>query len=74
MKLDQATVHRVFPVAWLLGFVAGMLVVVGCAAQSKYAVRTCKDGRTVQVLKPVVSNAPLNKLVLDNRTREACGD
>jgi hypothetical protein len=74
MNLDQPTVNRVFPVAWLLGFVAGALISLGCATTSLHVTRQCNDGRLVQVVKPVVTNAPLNRLVLENRTREACGD
>jgi len=51
-----------------------LALLVGCATTSPYTVRYCKDGREVQVLRPVVSNAALNRFLLEQRTREACSD
>jgi len=51
-----------------------LVLLAGCATTSLQVTRQCKDGRLVQVVKPVVKNAALQRLVLDNRTREACND
>ena len=49
-----------------------LLVLVGCAAPSRFVVQKCSSGKVVQVTRPTIKNAPLNKTVLNNRLREAC--
>lgn len=49
-----------------------LILLSACAHQSAWATRDCPNGTEVRVLRPVVSNAALNRYLLEQRVKVEC--
>lgn len=49
-----------------------LLMLCACAHQSAWVTRNCPNGKEVQVLRPTVQNAALNRYILEQRVKVKC--